>query len=349
MEAAEPSQSEILHQQALIINAHDHMGRESDFADMKAGGVSAKVYMPINDGKYYDASNRRIFPDEPFDWTSKYQEALDRVDRLESSGVLRIARRVQELESAKRDRVPAVILGNEGCLPLGGSLETFAQLYGRGMRVLSLFWPAGNHTRHVLDADGHLTPFARAAIRRADELGVVVDTCHLADTPAFYDVLATSRWPTLHSHGAARFPRAWTVAEGDLTDDQIRAIAGRGGVIGVHFCTYIKNIHGWNWQPTMDDLLDHVQYLIRVGGIDSVGIGADYFPYNRTPLGKAFRQAGEVSIEDRDWSRTYVEGVENISGMPRFTAGLVRRGFRRDEILKILGGNLFRVFRTVWS
>jgi membrane dipeptidase len=290
-----------------------------------------------------------VFPVEPFDWTAKYVEALDRIDRLEKSSVVRIARRVEDIEAAKRAAIPAVILGNEGSLPVGGRPETFEQLHQRGMRVLSLFWPAGNHTRHVVDEAGKLTASAARIIEKAGELGVVIDTCHLAHTDAFAQVLEVSRQPTIHSHGAGKYPRAWTVAEGDLEDSQIRAIANRGGVIGVHFCTYIKNLNGLNWQPTIEDLLDHVQYLVKVGGVDSVGIGADYFPYNKAPLGKPFQQIGSASIEDRDWSGTFVAGLENISGMPLFTDGLVRRGFRDEEVVKILGGNFLRVFRAVWS
>ena len=338
-----------LHREAIVINGHDHMGKVRDFSDLREGAVTAKIYMPINDGKYYDERNRRVFPGEPFDWTAKYLEALDHIDQLEKTGILRVVRRVADIEAVKRASIPGVILGNEGSLPLGGSMETFQRLYKRGMRAVSLFWPAGNHTRHVIDDRGRLTSFARLTIEKSNEMGVVVDTCHLAHTAAFHQVLTISQRPTIHSHGAGKFPRSWTVAEGDLDDEQIRAIADRGGVIGVHFCTYIKNLNGWNWQPTIEDLLDHVQYLVKVGGINSVGIGADYFPYNKIPLGKPFQQMGDTSIEDRDWSRTYVAGLENTAAMPLFTVGLTRRGFRDDEILKILGSNFLRVFSAVWS
>jgi membrane dipeptidase len=345
----ESERARLIHKKAIVIDGHDHMGRTQDFADCKTGGVTAKIYMPINDGKYYDAQNRRIFPADPFDWTAKYLEAFERIYELEKRGTLRVVKRVADIEAAKRASTPGVILGNEGSLPLAGSMDTFRMLHDRGMRAISLFWPAGNHTRHVIDDEGRLTAFAKMVVEKADEIGVVVDTCHLAHTAAFAEALSVSKRPTIHSHGAGKFPRSWTLAEGDLDDGQIRAVANRGGVIGVHFCTYIKNLRGWNWQPEMDDLLDHVQYLVKIGGIDSVGIGADYFPYNKVPLGKPFQQAGGTSIEDRDWSKTYVSGLENISGMPVFTEGLVRRGFRDHETLKILGGNLLRVFGAVWS
>jgi membrane dipeptidase len=162
-------------------------------------------------------------------------------------------------------------------------------------------------------------------------------------------VLKASRAPVIHSHGAARFPRAWTVAEGDLDDAQIRAIAASGGVIGLHFCTYIKNLNAWNRAPRMEDLLDHVDYLVKVGGIDCVAIGADHFPYNRRPLAAPFRRDGESFIEDRDWGETFVAGIEQISGMPLFTRGLVERGYSDEQVRKILGLNIVRLLRQVWK
>ena len=155
-------------------------------------------------------------------------------------GVL-VVRRPEDITRAKRENKAGIILGNEGSLPLGGSVETLKVLYRKGLREIALYWPAGNHTRHVLNQDG---------------------------TP---------------------------------------------------------------------------------GGIDTVGIGADYFPYNPRPVGKAFEEQENCSIEDRDWSKTYVDGLEKISGLPLLTQGLVRRGFADDDIRKILGGNAVRVFQAVWK
>jgi membrane dipeptidase len=73
-----------------------------------------------------------------------------------------------------------------------------------------------------------------------------------------------------------------------LEDTQIRAIADRGGVIGLHFCSYIRNLSGLYWRPTIEDLMDHGQYLVKVGGIECLGIGADHFPYNHQPVTKPF-------------------------------------------------------------
>ena len=340
-----------LHRESAVVNLHDHMGRPQDFVDMRRGGVTAKVYKPINDGKYYDDRNRRVFPSGEFDWTGHYRKKIAEIAALENAANSRvlIVRRFSDFERARIARKSAVILGNEGSLPLGRDLEAFASLYQAGVREVALFWPAGRQTKHILQEDRTLTSHARALIERANTLGVALDTCHLSGTPALLQVVSASSKPIVHSHGAARFPRSPRLPEGDLDDREIRALADKGGVIGVHFCTYIRNINGWNWQPAIDDLMAHVRSLVNKGGIESVGIGADYFPYNRRPVEQAFQQSGDGSIEDRDWSNTFVRGLENISGMPLFTEGLVRAGFDDAAIRKILGENALRVFRAAWK
>jgi microsomal dipeptidase-like Zn-dependent dipeptidase len=86
-----------------------------------------------------------------------------------------------------------------------------------------------------------------------------------------------------------------------------------------------------------------------VGGIDCVGIGADHFPYNSKPAVKPFLQSGSTQIEDRDWRKTFVVGLDNISALPLFTQGLVSRCFADRDVKKILGLNVLRVLKDVWK
>lgn len=337
-----------LHREAIVINCHDHMWRNQDLLDMLQGGVTAKIYKPLADGIYWDDQNRRAQPPESFDWTAKYLEYVEKIESLERAGdpPVLIIRGVKDIEEAKRQGKAGIILGNEGSLPLAGSLDVFEDLYKRGLRELALVWI---HSRDVLNEDRTLTSFARQVIGKANDLGVVLDPSHLASTPAFGQILAESRSPVIHTHGAPNFPRTRRHGEGDLADDQIRALADSGGVIGLHFCTYIHNLNGHYWSPTLEDLIDHVEHLVKIGGIDCVGIGADHFPYNSKPVRLPYDRIGETLIEDRDWGRTFVVGIENISGMPLFTEGLVARGFSDEDIQKILGGNVLRVLKEVWN
>jgi len=92
---------------------------------MRRGGVAAKVYKPLNAGKYYDEHNRRIFPAKGFDWTAHYQEMVGRIEKLESApdSRLMIARGFSDFVKARRAQKAAVILGNEGSFLLGATLK----------------------------------------------------------------------------------------------------------------------------------------------------------------------------------------------------------------------------------
>jgi membrane dipeptidase len=340
-----------LHHESIIFDIHDHTWRSQDFEDMRKGGVTAKTYKPFADGLFWDEKNRRAFPKDPFDWTGRYLACLAQVENMEKSGrpPVLIIRRLEDFATAKREGKAGVIFGNEGTLPLGGSAKNLDVLHQRGLREIGFYWPAGEHTRHVLEENHTLTRFGHEVLERGNELGVVLDTAHLSGSPAFWEVLKESKSPVLHTHGAATFPRTRYFAEGDLSDKEIRGLADAGGVIGLHWCTYIKNLNGFNWSPTMDDLMDHVQYLVKVGGIDCVGIGADHFPYNRKPLEKPFMQVENGRIEDMDWDKTFVVGLDNISAMPLFAQGLVQRGFLDGDIKKILAENALRVLRQAWK
>jgi membrane dipeptidase len=345
LSAAQTDRASRLHRDSVVINAHDHMWRRSDYDDMRRGGVTAKIYKPMADGMYFDDRNRRVFPGAGFDWTGKY---LERMSTVEASGGT-IIRTLSDLDAVKLEGKAGVILGNEGTLPLGGSVRALEMLYSRGLRETALYWPAGKHTSHVINEKGLLTPFGLGVIENANRLGIVLDSAHLTGLPAFHEALKESKAPLLHSHGGAKNPRGWTFSEGDLEDAHIRAIAESGGVIGLHFCTYIKNAKGWNWTPTIEDLMDHVDYIVRVGGIECLGIGADHFPYNSKPLASPVQHEGENLVEDRDWGQTFVAGLENISAMPEFTRGLVGRSYTDDQIRKILGQNVIRVLKQAWK
>jgi membrane dipeptidase len=148
-----------------------------------------------------------------------------------------------------------------------------------------------------------------------EELGIIVDTSHLSEA-AFWDALRVTRGPVIASHSNAA---ALQAHPRNLNDAQLRAIAGRGGVVGVNFYA------GFLGAATMERVLDHVDYIAKVAGIDSVALGSDY---------DGIPQAPQV--------------LEDVSKLPNLTAGLQRRGYTTAQIHKILGGNALRVFRQAW-
>ncbi len=163
---------------------------------------------------------------------------------------------------------------------------------------------------------GGLTDLGRSVLRRMEELGVVVDVSHLSEQ-SFWEALRSTRGPIIASHSNAA---ALHMHPRNLADEQLRAIAQRGGVVGVNFYA------GFLGAPTLDRVLDHIDHLAKVMGVDHAALGADYDGIPQAPA-----------------------GLEDVSKLPNLTAGLQRRGYTTEQIHKILGGNALRVFRQVWK
>jgi len=239
----------------------------------------------------------------------------------QANGQLILARAAADIDAAHANGQVAAILGMEGAEPLDGSLELFHIFHRLGLRVLGLTWNRRNAAADGLDcarSGGGLTPFGEALVRACNEVGVIIDIAHLAPA-GVRDVLDVSIQPIIASHANARalcdHPR-------NLTDEQIAAIAARGGVIGATFVPdFITRNRG---QATLERFLDHVDYLLAVAGPDHVALGSDF-------------DGMEASPE-----------IASVVDLPKVTAGLLTRGHAVEIVQKILGGNWLRVFRQVW-
>jgi len=239
----------------------------------------------------------------------------------QANGQLILARTAADIDAAHANGQVAAILGMEGAEPLDGSLELFHIFHRLGLRVLGLTWNRRNAAADGLDcarSGGGLTPFGEALVRACNEVGVIIDIAHLAPA-GVRDVLDVSIQPIIASHANARalcdHPR-------NLTDEQIAAIAARGGVIGATFVPdFITRNRG---QATLERFLDHVDYLLAVAGPDHVALGSDF-------------DGMEASPE-----------IASVVDLPKVTAGLLTRGHAVEIVQKILGGNWLRVFRQVW-
>ncbi|HKM42506.1 MAG TPA: dipeptidase [Limnochordia bacterium] len=214
----------------------------------------------------------------------------------------------------------ACLLAIEGGEALEGKLANLRMFYRLGVRLLTLTW---NHRNDLASGqlegnDGAgLSLFGKEVVAEMNRLGMLVDVSHLNDA-GFWDVLSVSEDPVVASHSNARtlcnHPR-------NLTDEQIRAIAAAGGVIGVNFCTHFL---AKDRQATIHDVVEHIQYLATVGGVDCVGLGSDYDGIGETPLGLA-----------------------NYSKTVELADILHERGYGERDVAKITGGNFLRVCKTV--
>lgn len=224
----------------------------------------------------------------------------------------RIIRRAQDIHDAKRDGVPGLLLAVEHADATERSLNVLRALYELGVRSIGL-----THNVSSAAADGNaearegvgLTDYGRELVWEMNRLGMVVDLAHVSPS-AFYDSLQVSTRPIIFSHGNARalcdHPR-------NLTNDQLRALADHGGVIGLSFVPFFVDALA----PSLERFLDHIDHVVNVAGIQTVGLGSDF-----------------------DGGGTLLPGAADL---PSVTEGLLRRGYSEDDVRLFLGGNTLRL------
>ena len=251
----------------------------------------------------------------------RFMELLDAFYRElgENKERVVLATTADEVVKAKKDGRVSAMLAIEGGEAIEGNLAALRMLHRLGVRLFGL---THNYRNKIADGMGEartgsgLTEFGVELIGELNRLGIIVDVSHLSD-PGFWDVVEVSKDPIIASHSNAR---GLCDHLRNLTDDQVKAVAEGGGVVGVNF--YPEVVH--EEEATLGRVLDHFDYLVDLVGADHVGIGSDYDGMRQPPV-----------------------GLEDVSKMPNITRGLVSRGYSEDEIVKILGGNFLRVFREV--
>jgi membrane dipeptidase len=260
----------------------------------------------------------------------------------------------------------AAFIGMENGYPIGKDLSLVKEYYDRGVRYITLCHGGDNDicdssTDRRHPEDNGLSDFGIDVVAECNRLGIMLDMSHASDK-TFFDVLEASKAPIIASHSSVRalcdHPR-------NLSDEMIKALASNGGVIQICFVSsfvketppnperekafqalrekygsrreikdeavlaemreeYMKIYEKYpRERATVSDLVDHVDHVVKLVGVDHVGFGTD------------FDGGGEI------------EGCSDVSELPNITVELVRRGYSEEDIRKIWGGNLMRVFREV--
>jgi len=268
------------------------------------------------------------------------RRALDQISYLleeidETPGQFRICHSSAEAHAAKKAGETAIFLSLEGAEPLQNDIQLLRIFYELGVRGLGLVWSRRNFigdgaffTKTRQGRRGGLTSFGVELIEKAETLGMFIDVSHLNDE-GFWDVMDIATKPVIASHSNCR-ELAGTMR--NLDDKQIEAIAEKGGVIGMNSVN--KFILEEESEVTVSHFIDHVDHIVEVGGIDHVGIGFD--------LCDSFVNFLNVErpLETYDVIKTH-------AGLGEFTAGLITRGYKENEIIAILGGNFLRVFNEI--
>lgn len=244
----------------------------------------------------------------------KLEEIVD-----ENSSYINLARSPEELYENKRRGLKSIVFGIENGLALNHDLSNVHHFAQRGVVYITL---CHNGDNDICDSarggNTHqgVSRFGEKVIQRMNEEGIIVDLSHAAES-SFYDALDISRTPIVCSHSNAR---ALCDVPRNLTDDQMRALAQKGGV------AQITLYHGFlrqQGEATIMDAIAHLEHAINIMGIDHVGIGTDF---------------------DGDGT---VRGCADASELINFTLHLMRRKYNEQDIAKIWGGNWLRVMSIV--
>jgi membrane dipeptidase len=261
---------------------------------------------------------------------------------------------VAEIEAAHAAGKIAIILESQNTRLIEDDERLLDSFHRVGIRTIQLTYNEAN-----LVGDGAteprnagMTEFGVAVVRRMNKLGILIDCSHTGRQTTL-DAMALSEVPVVFSHANAL---ALCANPRNIDDEQIEACARTGGVIGVNaFAPFVKLPDPTS--ATIEDYLDHVDYMVSKAGIDHVGIGLDLTE------GRTFYVERGVCI-DPNWSEfrsarvakphaypifAFAQGLQSIVEMPNVTKGLLARGYSRDDVAKIMGGNWLRVYRRVWG
>lgn len=284
-----------------------------DLPRLRESGVTAQVFaIFIQDGYLPARAARQTL--RVLD--TLYRELRDNADSL------MLALRAEDVDKAKGEGKVAAVVGLEGAESVEGDLSLLRMFHRLGVRLLTVAWSRRNQAADgVYEArtGGGLTNFGLQLVEECNKLGVLVDISHLSPA-GVRDVLQVSSAPVIASHSNAH---ALCPHWRNLTDEQLLAVAEKGGVVGVTFVPVFITEEGE--AAGLEKLLDHIDHIVNVTGTDHVGLGSDFDGFGPPPP----------------------VGLEDVTCLPAITAGLVERGYSEGNVRKILGGNLLRVFRQV--
>lgn len=325
-----------------------------DYARMRSGGLDAAffvAYVPADKAEHDAAAYGLKIIDT-------IHQMVERHPR--DAGFAASTEDIRKITSTGKR---AILIGVEGGHAIEDSLEVLRSFYRLGARYMTLTHSNNNHWADSSGAKGEhggLTDFGRQVVREMNRIGMIVDVSHVSDE-TFWDVIETTRAPVIASHSSAR---ALADHPRNMTDDMLAAVGKNGGVVMVNFFPLfiskefetawearskalaaeidaLKKRHGDHakaYWAAREDLFarhpippvpltvvaDHIDHMVRVAGIEHVGLGSDYDGISATPA-----------------------GLEDVSKLPALTAELQRRGYSDEQLRKILGENFMRVFAEV--
>ena len=268
--------------------------------------------------------------------------ALDQIARLyaetAASQRFAICKSYGEIQEAHRTRRIALVITMEGVEPLGTDLNQLRVFYELGVRSMGLTHARTNAAGHggIFAASGSpqegLTAFGHDVVRECEILGIIIDLAHI-NPAGFEEILSMTTKPPIVSHTNAR---CYYDIERNISDEQIKMIGERRGVIGVNSILVSPRAE----ESTLDRYVDHIEHIANLIGIDGVGIGFDFFEfiYRQWPDSRQKELAAKLTTPH------FIRDLTNHSHARNLTWRLIERGFSDTDIEKILRGNWLRIF-----
>ncbi len=363
-----------LHRDAIVIDTHNDvistvsmrgMNIDHDLAPQTHSDTKRFLKSGI------DVQVFAIFSDERFGKDTAFKYANIEIDSLEAivarnSGRMMMIHSPADLDAAIREKKFGCMMGLEGGHMIEDKIENLDKLFNRGIRYMTLTWnnstswasSAWDETKGTVARKG-LNELGKDIVRRMNELGMIIDVSHVGEQ-TFWDAISITSKPIIASHSCAH---ALCPVPRNLKDDQIRAIGKNGGVIHLNFysgfidsnynsrlATFnsrhktekdsLEKLSWANWEieewlnkkhpleaenlrPPLSMLLDHLDHIVKLAGIDHLGIGSDFDGISSSP-----------------------QGLDDVTDMPELTKALLKRGYSKTDVKKILGENFLRVYRA---
>jgi membrane dipeptidase len=266
--------------------------------------------------------------------------------------LLSIVRRHSDIAAAKQNKTLGLMLGFQNTDMIDRDMSRLDMFYRLGIRIIQLTYNDRNYVGDgcLEQANAGLSQFGRDVVARMNALGIAVDLSHCG-TQTTADGIAASTKPPLITHSGCRevyrHPRS-------KEDRELKAMADKGGVVGIYFMPFIGPGPG---APTVEMLMRQIDHAVKICGIDHVGIGSDLSttPIEETPEylreAKAFvdgRAKRGIAAPD-EMRPLFIPELNHPRRLEGVVRGLSQRQFTADAIEKIIGGNFHRVFKEIWT
>ena len=235
------------------------------------------------------------------------------------------------------------IFGFQDTSPIQDNERLLSVYHALGVKIIQLTY---NHQNLVgggcmLPEDKGLTAFGLKVIAEMNRLGILIDLSHCGPRTSM-EAIEVSQEPVAFTHAN---PIALADHPRNKTDEALKALAAKGGVVGV--ATLPAMLTGQK-HATLDDYLAAIDYMVNLLGIDHVGLGPDFMEDMPEEILASALKGLSTSEKEKYFSTKVIQGFESISECPRVTSELLSRGYSMGQVEKIMGGNWLRLYEEVW-